>query len=60
MAELQLKVVKNSDNGVFGKGFADFVSIYGGEPVLYTTDYKKEIEIFEIKALVLHFVKSWS
>ncbi len=32
------------DNGVFGKGFADFVSIYGGEPVLYTTDYKKEIE----------------
>lgn len=33
------------DNGVFGKGFCDFVSIYGGEPVLYTTDYKKEIEI---------------
>lgn len=32
------------DNGVFGKGFADFVRIYGGEPVLYTTDYKKEIE----------------
>lgn len=32
------------DNGVFGKGFSDFVSIYGGEPVLYTTDYKKEIE----------------
>ena len=24
------------DNGVFGKGFADFVRIYGGEPVLYT------------------------
>lgn len=33
------------DNGVFGKGFADFVSIYGGKPVLYTTDYKREIEI---------------
>lgn len=32
------------DNGVFGKGFADFVRIYGGEPVLYTTDYKREIE----------------
>ncbi|MCM1159178.1 MAG: alanine--glyoxylate aminotransferase family protein [Bacteroidales bacterium] len=32
------------DNGVFGKGFADFVSIYGGEPVLYSTDYKREIE----------------
>lgn len=33
------------DNGVFGKGFADFVIIYGGEPVLYTTDYKKAIEV---------------
>lgn len=33
------------DNGVFGKGFADFVSLYGGEPVLYTTDYKREIDV---------------
>lgn len=32
------------DNGVFGRGFADFVSMYGGEPVLYTTDYRKEID----------------
>jgi aspartate aminotransferase-like enzyme len=32
------------DNGVFGKGFADFVRMYGGEPVLYTTDYRREIE----------------
>ena len=32
------------DNGVFGRGFADFVSLYGGEPVIYTTDYKKELE----------------
>lgn len=32
------------DNGVFGKGFADFVSMYGGEPVLYTTDYRRTIE----------------
>lgn len=32
------------NNGVFGKGFGDFVSMYGGEPVLYTVDYKKEIE----------------
>ncbi len=32
------------DNGIFGKGFADFVSMYGGEPVLYTTDYKKVID----------------
>lgn len=33
------------DNGVFGKGFADFVTMYGGNPVLYTADYTKEIEI---------------
>lgn len=32
------------DNGVFGKGFADFVEIYGGKPVLYSTDYHKAIE----------------
>lgn len=38
------------DNGVFGKGFADFVSMYGGEPVLYTTDYKREIEAEPLRA----------
>ncbi|MDD6208892.1 MAG: alanine--glyoxylate aminotransferase family protein [Clostridiales bacterium] len=27
------------DNGVYGKGFADFVQMYGGNPTLYTTDY---------------------
>ena len=36
------------DNGIFGKGFADFVKIYGGEPVLYTADYRRE---FDMKAL---------
>lgn len=39
------------DNGIFGKGFADFVKIYGGEPVLYTSDYhnpvdKADLEVF--------------
>ena len=29
------------DNGIFGKGFADFVKIYGGEPVLYTDAYNR-------------------
>ncbi len=33
------------DNGVFGKGFADFVKLYGGEPVLYTTDYHRPVDI---------------
>lgn len=37
------------DNGVFGKGFADFVEIYGGQPVLYTTDYKKTIEVEQLR-----------
>lgn len=32
------------DNGVFGKGFADFVRMYGGEPVLYTTDYQEKVD----------------
>lgn len=38
------------DNGIFGKGFADFVSIYGGNPVFYTTDYTKEIDEAELRA----------
>lgn len=32
------------DNGIFGKGFADFVKIYGGEPVLYTADYRNPVD----------------
>lgn len=40
------------NNGVFGKGFADFVRIYGGEPVLYTTDYKREIEIEPLRTFL--------
>ena len=31
------------DNGIYGRGFADFVSMYGGIPKLYTTDYKNSI-----------------
>lgn len=37
------------DNGVFGKGFGDFVSMYGGEPVLYTTDYHREIDVEDLQ-----------
>lgn len=32
------------DNGIFGKGFADFVSLYGGVPELYTVDDKNPID----------------
>ncbi len=40
------------DNGVFGEGFADFVKIYGGIPVLYSVDRKKEIDIEELRAFL--------
>ncbi|MBQ8662953.1 MAG: alanine--glyoxylate aminotransferase family protein [Eubacterium sp.] len=33
------------DNGVFGRGFADFVTMYGGEPELYTMDYRNTIDV---------------
>lgn len=32
------------DNGIFGKGFADFVTMYGGEAVLFTSDYHRPID----------------
>ena len=38
------------DNGIFGKGFADFVSMYQGEPVIFTTDYHKPLSYEELKA----------
>ncbi|MBO5487037.1 MAG: alanine--glyoxylate aminotransferase family protein [Eubacterium sp.] len=38
------------DNGIFGKGFADFVKIYGGEPVLYTTDYHRPVDVAALEA----------
>ena len=42
------------DNGVFGRGFQDFVQMYGGDPVLFTTDYRETIDIDALeKFLVL-------
>lgn len=37
------------DNGVFGKGFADFVEIYGGVPVCFVSDYHRPIDPLELK-----------
>ncbi|MGL5750790.1 MAG: pyridoxal-phosphate-dependent aminotransferase family protein [Paraclostridium sp.] len=37
------------DNGIFGGGFEDFVSMYGGEPVLFTQEYTKAIDIEKLK-----------
>lgn len=38
------------DNGIFGKGFADFIQIYGGQPVLYTTDYRNPVDVTALEA----------
>jgi aspartate aminotransferase-like enzyme len=33
------------DNGIYGRGFKDFVEIYGGEGVYFSDDYNKDIDI---------------
>ena len=33
------------DNGIFGKGFADFVRIYGGIPEIYHADYEQTLDV---------------
>lgn len=40
------------DNGIFGKGFRDFVKMYGGIPILFTTDYHKPVDIGDLKAFL--------
>lgn len=37
------------DNGIYGRGFADFVSMYGGVPVLYSSDYRKPVNAEELR-----------
>ena len=36
------------DNGIYGKGFADFVSMYGGCPELYSRDYRETLDVQEL------------
>ncbi len=38
------------DNGVYGHGFADFVKIYGGEPVFYEAPYTRAIDVDAFRA----------
>lgn len=40
------------DNGIFGKSFRDFVKMYGGIPILFTTDYHKPVDIGDLKAFL--------
>ena len=37
------------DNGIFGKGFKDFVKMYGGEAICFSSDYNKEVDIRALK-----------
>ena len=40
------------DNGIFGRGFADFVKMYGGEAVLFTSDYQHPINPADLRAFL--------
>ena len=40
------------DNGIFGRGFADFVKMYGGEAVLFTSDYQHPINPPDLRAFL--------
>lgn len=33
------------DNGLYGRGFRDFVQMYGGKAVYFSDDYRKEIDV---------------
>ena len=37
------------DNGLYGNGFKDFVTMYGGVPAMYTVDYKNTINIEDLE-----------
>ncbi|SFE59212.1 aspartate aminotransferase [Peptostreptococcaceae bacterium pGA-8] len=40
------------DNGIFGRGFDGFVKIYGGEPLYFESDYRRPVNVDELKAFL--------
>ncbi len=36
------------DNGIFGRGFADFVEMYGGEVTFFSSDYRRAVDVNEL------------
>jgi aspartate aminotransferase-like enzyme len=40
------------DNGLFGAGFSDFVRLYGGNPTLYTADYRRELDPIALRSFL--------
>lgn len=41
------------DNGLYGNGFADFVTMYGGEAVLYQKPYDQTLDVEELRQYLL-------
>ncbi|MDB0438240.1 aminotransferase [Clostridioides difficile] len=37
------------DNGIYGEGFKDFVKMYGGEYVLFSSEYTRGIDVDELR-----------
>lgn len=37
------------DNGVFGEGFKDFVKIYGGQPIMYSSNRREQIDVEDLR-----------
>lgn len=37
------------DNGIYGGGYADFLDIYGGEAVVYKSDYNKSVNVQDLR-----------
>ncbi|MCC0783129.1 alanine--glyoxylate aminotransferase family protein [Clostridioides sp. ES-S-0108-01] len=40
------------DNGIYGEGFKDFVKMYGGEYVLFSSKYTKSVDVDELKVFL--------
>lgn len=40
------------DNGIFGRGFGDFVTIYGGQPVYLESDYKSPVKPADVRVFL--------
>lgn len=38
------------DNGIFGRGFGEFVELYGGNPIYFESEYTKPVDILKLEA----------
>ena len=40
------------DNGIFGHGFGDFLKMYGAEVTYYKSDYKRDLDLDDLKSFL--------